>query len=184
MAAFPGPRHDRLGAVCHSPILEQVLLLAGAEPGGITPVVEHAGLECDMVVAFMQRDDSHQTPDVKSESSAEPDGNDVVLIRGRTQDGKGLSVIRRRDDRLEHGLVMPLENGKPIQGEVVRLRPRREFPLLCDVQVEYSQSSENAQLASDTRAVTKGPGQVATEQYRANWDRIFDRSPSPSGQLN
>ena len=132
----------------------------------------------------MQRDDNHPTPDSKSESSAESGGDDVVLIRGRTQDGKGLSVIRRRDDRLEHGLVMPLENGKPIQGEVVRLRPRPEFPLLCDVQVEYSQSSTNAQLANDTRAVAKGPGQVATEQYRANWDRIFERSPSSSGELN
>ncbi len=143
------------------------------------------GRGCVTLGVLMERDDSHQPPDSKSESCAESGRNDVVLIHGRTRDGKGLSVIRQRDDKLEHGLVMPLEHGRPIQGEVVRLRPRPEFPLLCDVQVEYAPpSAKHTQLASDTRVESKGPGQVATEQYRTNWDRIFDRSTGSSKELN
>ncbi len=128
----------------------------------------------------MLRKDGDQTPVTKVESTSEPARkNDVVLIHGRSPDGKGLSVIRHRNDQLEQGLVMPLEQGRPIHGEVVTLRPRPEFPLLCDVHVECARPSSEAR--SDARPVAKGPGQVATDQYRTNWDRIFDRT---RGNLN
>jgi hypothetical protein len=128
----------------------------------------------------MQPKVGDQCPDAKVDSSTEPGGNnDIVLIHGRSPDGKGLSVIRHRNDQLEQGLVMPLEQGKPIHGEVVTLRPRPEFPLLCDVRVECSRPSGEPQ--DNARPVGKGPRQVATEQYRTNWDRIFDRT---RGNLN
>lgn len=115
--------------------------------------------------------------------TSESAGTDVVLVQGRSPDGKGLSVIRQREDRLEQGVVVPLEPGKPIQGDVVTLRPRPEFPLLCDVHVEYQQPVKAIESAG-ARPVNKGPGQVATDQYRANWDRIFDASAKARGQLN
>ena len=132
----------------------------------------------------MERDDDSKASEPNSESRAEARRTDIVLIHGRTEDGKGLSVIRHRDNQLEHGLVLPLEHGKPIQGEVVRLKPRPEFPVLCDVHVEYSPTVPHAQLPNDTRAVAKGPGQVATDQYRSNWDKIFDRRSTSDGELN
>ena len=130
----------------------------------------------------MQRDNGSQSPSPNPDSPKESASNDVVLIHGRSPDGKGLSVIRQHNDQLEQGFVMPLEQGKPIRGEIVTLRPHAEFPLLCDVHVEYS--SPTAAAGADCRAVTKGPGQVATDQYRANWDRIFDRSSSSRENLN
>ena len=62
--------------------------------------------------------------------------SDVALIHGGTPDGEGLRVIRKRRERIELALVKPLVQGVPITGEVVSLKPRPEFPLLCDVKVE------------------------------------------------
>ncbi|MGC4064550.1 MAG: hypothetical protein QM784_07890 [Polyangiaceae bacterium] len=63
---------------------------------------------------------------------------------------------------------MPLVPGKPITGEVVRLSPRQESPLLCNVHVEYAPEPSS-------RATSAGPAQVATDRYRQNWDQIFGK---------
>jgi|SRR4051812_26588896 hypothetical protein len=104
----------------------------------------------------------------------EPRGSDVALIHGKTADGEGLRIIRRREDRIELGAVRPLKEGAPIAGEVVSLTPRPDFPLLCDVKVEYAAASAPADTAPTTR---HGPAQVATDQYRENWDRIWQKKP-------
>lgn len=105
--------------------------------------------------------------------SPAPSHDDVALIHGRTEDGQGLRILRKRQDRLEVGAVMPLLPGKPIQGEVVRLEPRADFPLLCDVHVEYSPQAKS-------RGTSAGPAQVASDSYRENWELIFGkREPKP-----
>ena len=99
----------------------------------------------------------------------EPTGEDLVLIHGRTDDGKGLKVIRKRDTELSVGEVRPLEEGKPIGGEVVSLSPRAESPLLCDVRVEA-----DLRPAVDGRA---GPVRVSSSSYRSGWDRMWGKRP-------
>jgi hypothetical protein len=132
----------------------------------------------------MDQDDNKPKESSDTPSASEPTAQDVVLIHGRSPDGKGLAVLRHRENRLEHGLIAPMEHGKPIHGEVVRLKPRPEFPLLCDVQVEYKPDELRPALPQDKSAATRGPGQVATEQYRANWDRIFQSHVPGSDELN
>lgn len=110
--------------------------------------------------------------------------SDVVLIHGVTEDGKGLHVLRARNQSIEAGQVRPLEHGKPLQGDVVKLRPRRGAPFLCDVETEVS----NAELvppskgAGRTRA-RKGPAQVASSAYRDNWEAIWRRGGKDEEQL-
>jgi len=102
---------------------------------------------------------------------------DVVLVHGVTEDGKGLQVIRHRDNRFEAGAVRPLVEGKPIHGELVRLRPRKSCPLVCDVDVELPQRA-SIEAATDThpQGEKKGPAQVASDRYRSNWDAIWKRA--------
>ncbi len=107
---------------------------------------------------------------MKDDKPAQPAAQDVALIHGRTEDGAGLRVLRKREDRLEVGEVRPLQEGKPIQGEVVSLRPRPECPLLCDVKVEL-EAPERPALPEARRS--GGPAQVATDDYRRNWELIF-----------
>lgn len=129
--------------------------------------------------------DSKKTdPNANTNVTADSSGRDVVLIHGPSPDGKGLAVLRHRENRLERGLVMPMEHGKPIHGEVVTLQPRREFPLICDVKVQYSPTEALTTPNIDGRALVKGPGQVATDEYRTNYDRIFQVRTHSNGDLN
>ncbi len=107
-----------------------------------------------------------------SESTDEP-SPDVVLIHDVEPDGAGLRVLRYRENRLETGAVRPLQHGKPIQGELVRLRPRKNLPVVCDVDVQLPAPEAKSSAADHAK---KGPAQVATDRYRENWDRIWSRN--------
>jgi len=89
-----------------------------------------------------------------------------MLVYGKSDDGKGYDVLRRRGDGIEVGRVRPLDEGKPIYGEVVRLTARSESPVLFDVEVQH-----------DARASTGRPAKVASERYRQGWDSIWAKSP-------
>ena len=89
-------------------------------------------------------------------------------------------MIRRRGDTLEAGALRPVVEGAPVHGEVVALRPRQEFPLLCDVDVLYepAAAAKPAEPAAPRASRRKGPAQVATDVYRDNWDSIWSRKKS------
>jgi hypothetical protein len=93
---------------------------------------------------------------------------DVAFIFGK--DEQGTHVLRRRSDDapVEAGILRPLQSGKPIDGEVVSLSPRKDAPLLFDVKSELP-SPYPARPTSD------GPAQVATEAYRKGWDAMWGR---------
>ncbi len=94
---------------------------------------------------------------------------DVVLLRGPTEDGKGMRVLRAKADTLSLGEVRPLEEGKPLhEGEIVKLRAHKDAPQVCDVEVVHKVTGP---------AVTRrtGPPQVASEAYRQHWDEVFKK---------
>lgn len=97
-------------------------------------------------------------------------GDDVVVITGKRVNGDGMGVVRFREGNVEVGAVQPLKEGKPIVGELVRLHPRSEAPMVCDVEVELDARPPEQRGSS-------GPPQVATEAYRANWDAIWAKKP-------
>lgn len=95
-------------------------------------------------------------------AKSQPDGSDVVLVYGQSEDGRSYGVVRQRNGEIEAGLMRPLDEGKPIHGEVVRLTPRGEAPFLFDVEVQH-----------ETRVSKGRPAKVATEQYRKGWESIW-----------
>jgi hypothetical protein len=96
----------------------------------------------------------------------QPPLGDVAVVFG--QDEHGTHILRRRSEEapLEAGLLRPLREGKPIDGEVIRLTPRREGPMLFDVKTELPDPRSQ-------RATTEGPAQVANEAYRRGWDAVW-----------
>lgn len=104
----------------------------------------------------------------------------MAVVCGISDDGQGIDIIRKRGERIETGTVRRLEQGKPIHGEVVRLRPREHSPLVCDVEVEVPAPAQ----AQSPAAITSGPAQVATETYRKNWDAIYGRGRKSRSMLN
>lgn len=119
-------------------------------------------------------------PEAAGESAAA--SQDVALVHGITPDGS-VHVIRRRGETLEAGALRPLVEGAPVHGEVVALRPRENFPLLCDVDVLYTPPASAKAAApspSPRPARRKGPAQVATDVYRDNWDSIWSGKKTDS----
>jgi hypothetical protein len=102
---------------------------------------------------------------------------DVALIHGVTDDGD-LKILRQREDRLELGAIRPLREGVPISGEVVRLTPRKECPLICDVTTELKAPPSPADSAPAPSLGHKGPARVTNDRYRTNWDQIWSRPKS------
>ncbi len=119
-----------------------------------------------------------------SSSKGDKKPTDVVLIHGVTDDGQGLRVLRARDERVELGQVRPLQEGKPLSGDIVKLKPRPESPFLCDVEteVELPEAAKATFRGANTErprdgdapdACRKGPARVASAAYRQNWDAIW-----------
>jgi hypothetical protein len=120
-------------------------------------------------------------------AGALPAAPDVALIHGVTADGEGLKILRARGDRLELGAIRPLREGAPITGEVVTLRPRANFPALCDVESHFKpaeEPSDRKEAAAPALAQRTGPAQVATDDYRRNWDAIWKPSTTKSKLVN
>lgn len=118
----------------------------------------------------------------KGESSSTPveqkKGQDVVLVHGVTEDKQGLRVLRAREQGLELGEVRPVKEGQPLTQDLVRLKPRKDAPYLCDVETEFSASEHKQQSPVRTQ---KGPAQVASKTYREGWDAIFANRVSAPG---
>jgi hypothetical protein len=120
-------------------------------------------------------------------SGGVPAADDVVVLGSESADGKSVGVVRLREGQIEIGRVQPLEEGRPIVGEVVKLTPRVESPRVCDVEVQYKPSStatarEAREVGSEPRPTRarSGPAQVASDEYRRNWDVIWARKKKPT----
>lgn len=104
--------------------------------------------------------------------------DDVVLVHGRSEDGRALAILRKQGDTVSAGVLTAAEEGKPVHGELVRLRPREESPALFDVDVLHAPPR-----ARDEGR--KGPAQVSTKAYRDGWNAAFrPRAAEPDHTLN
>jgi hypothetical protein len=104
---------------------------------------------------------------------------DVALLYAPTDDGKGARILRSRDGNLEAGEVRPVKDGQSLQGgELVRLEPRSDAPSICDVHVLHEAKRHDTGPPPAATAIEPigRPAQVATEDYRINWDRVFGGS--------
>jgi hypothetical protein len=128
-----------------------------------------------------------------AEPKAAPAAKDVVIVGPPTADGAGLHVLRAREgERLEAGELRTLEDGKPIEGEIVSLAPRADHPRVFDVKDSYKPPASSAAARSvpasaaspreprSSAAARKGPAQVASQAYRDGWDSVF----APKRTLN
>lgn len=103
---------------------------------------------------------------------------DVLMVLGKDERRDSYQVLRSRKSRIEAGELRAVQEGKPMDGELVRLEPRSEAPGIYDVNVEYAPGASDA---GGTRgdAVSAGPAQVASKGYRKNWSRVFGSRRAP-----
>lgn len=122
-------------------------------------------------LVLVSRDD----PRDKSRRDETPEREDVVLVGNRVEGGDGYHVLRKRDERVELGELRAAKSGRPVHGELVRLRARENAERLFDVEVLAKAPKPERDRADDGQAALErsGPAQVATDAYRKNWDTIF-----------
>lgn len=122
--------------------------------------------------------DERETPEANepasSASTTPADAKDVVMIHSPHDDGQGYNVLRMRDGSLELGAIRNIREGAPIHGDVVSLSQRKENERLYNVETLV----KTPRAPEPTR---HGPAQVASDRYRTNWDNIFGKSGSSSG---
>ncbi len=123
-----------------------------------------------MVIIHIVMSDASNSPippPVATDASSEKE--DVVLVHSRNENGDGYKIIRKREDRIEFGELKPMVEGKPILGEIVQLKPRPDNNALYDVEVLLTKPNTSVNMETSL----SGPAQVATENYRSNWEKIF-----------
>ncbi|MBI4700278.1 MAG: hypothetical protein HY744_03765 [Deltaproteobacteria bacterium] len=107
------------------------------------------------------------------EQQGPPSGRDLVFVHGEDEASGHYDVVRCRVGRIELGQMAPLCEGRPIVGEVVRLKRRPEHPRLFDAQTLLPAPTKREDAPEAAREA--GPPKVASPSYRENWDAIFGR---------
>jgi hypothetical protein len=101
--------------------------------------------------------------------------DDVVFVHSPAESGEGYNVIRKRADTIELGEMRTVQEGRPIHGELVKLKPRKESERFYDVEVLASRE----ELGQSPALGHAGPAQVATDAYRDGWEAIFGAREEP-----
>lgn len=97
------------------------------------------------------------------------DESDVAFL-GPPAPGGGVHVLRHRSDHsMETGVLRPLEDGRPIHGEIVQIRKRENGPGFDVLPPE------------DALAGQGGPPMVNSQAYKDGWDTIFGKK-TPAGE--
>jgi hypothetical protein len=121
------------------------------------------------------RDDHNDVP-------FRPPAGDIAFVCGK--DADGVHILRRRSEEapIEAGLLRPMREGKPIDGEVVSLTQRQDLPMIYDVKSEFGgpQGEMPEAVIPGDRSSADGPAQVASEAYRKGWDAVWGRRRDPS----
>lgn len=123
-------------------------------------------------LVVMKKLDRSSPPESDATPIRIPSG-DIAFVCGKDVDG--VHILRRRSEEspIETGLLRPLREGKPIDGEVVSLTQRRDVPLLFDVKSEFGGPAQPATADAPERLTGDGPAQVSSEAYRRGWDAVW-----------
>lgn len=107
---------------------------------------------------------------------------DIAIPLGRSEDGN-LQLLRvqgtdERPIQAAIGELRPLEEGKPIMGEVVRLKPvegARHLEVETVLDDPYKAEKAKARDSSGSKTYS-----FPSTKYQENWGRIFGQKPKPS----
>lgn len=111
-----------------------------------------------------------KSTDVPPTAEGSTEREDVVLVGPEVDDDgpRRHAVLRYRresgeEGRVEVGELRAAEEGKPVLGELVRLRARGDSGRLFDVDVQ----------AKGPLAERGGPPMVSSDAFREGWERTF-----------
>lgn len=83
-----------------------------------------------------------------------------MAVLGPEVDG-GRLVVRQQGDEISAGVLHPVQEARPVTGELVTLSPRGDGTY-------------------DVESHGKGPAKVSNHAYRSGWDNVFGNKPKKS----
>jgi hypothetical protein len=95
----------------------------------------------------------------------------VVLLEPPKEGGSRALVVQ--GDRVEEGTIGGVKEGQPLNGrDMIQLGPHPQSPIVYNLmeRVSFTPDTEDA---PDSQEGGRGPAQVASPAYRANYDVIF-----------
>jgi hypothetical protein len=111
-----------------------------------------------------------------SEDGSAKKNDDIAVVVGTSEDGAATRILRAREGRVELGELRAAPEGKPLHGDLVRLKPRGDNTPVCDVEVIHAApalTQAGSNLPEPGPGRSEKPAQVASPAYRENWDRVF-----------
>jgi hypothetical protein len=107
---------------------------------------------------------------------------ETVLISGFDARTKEVTVLKPAADGVEAAVLRPALEGRPLTGDLVRLTPRPDFPLLAGLKtvLRHPDHRPPGDDAAPPRAASRslphqGPPRVSSEAYRRGWEAVFGR---------
>ena len=107
---------------------------------------------------------------------------DVMILHSVTPDGEAINALRSRQGRLDMTELRPLKDGQDVShSEVVKLKPHKDMPIVCDVDVLYSPEESRVTLDSlksmwiDVPGRGKVPFEVVGEALERNGVSVINR---------
>lgn len=109
---------------------------------------------------------------------------DIAIPLGKTEDGN-LRLLRvqgtdEKPTRVMMGVLHPLEDGKPIMSEVIKLSPcegHNHLNVETVLEDPYKAQKEQARAASPEARLSIPSSSktfsIPSPQYQANWDQVF-----------
>ena len=103
--------------------------------------------------------------------------SDWAIVTRPTEDAAGARILRVQGDSVHAGEVRALVSGVPLAegAEVVRMKPIATNGVTPGPIFEVESMYKRAPAGDGPAAKKKGPAQVASREYRSNWDTVFAR---------
>lgn len=90
-------------------------------------------------------------------------GGDFVVMGPKLENGDIMAVRHTADHQLLEGVVRPLQDGRPITGELVEITHRND-------------NIYNISPISLGEKTSDGPAMVNSAAYQSGWDNIFGKT--------
>jgi hypothetical protein len=98
----------------------------------------------------------------------------LVLIAGVDSRRQEIHVLKPGEDGIETAVLRPVEHGQTLTGDLVRLHPHKNLPMVAELETVLRHPDSSLQAARSH----KGPAMVASEAYRRGWDAVFGTRPA------
>ena len=102
----------------------------------------------------------------KLEKSEKPEKKDYVLIgEPISENAHQAVVVKPSNETIEVGVIEKPVDGKPLNGDLVKLSEREDAPGY-DMEYVYRQAP---------RAPIVGPAKVSSKEYKSGWQNIWGK---------